>query len=83
MISIVTSFDASITADELNSAVQLPNVRLVAAWPIGPIGLCQLREHMKFGQRYLSEKVALSFYARYRHQILSILTDFQVSERLH
>ena len=80
MISIVTSFDASITADELNSDVQLPNVRLVAAWPIG---LRQLREHMKFGQRYLSEKVALSFYARYRHQILSILTDFQVSERLH
>ena len=29
--SIVTSFDASITGDELDSAVQFPNVRLIAA----------------------------------------------------
>ena len=31
-ISIVTSFDGSITGDELDGAVQLSNVRLVAAW---------------------------------------------------
>ena len=49
------------------------------------MGLHQLRERMKFGQRYLSEKVALSFnvFARYGRQILYIFTDFQVSERLH
>ena len=32
MTSVVTSFDASITGDELDSTVQLLNVRLVAAW---------------------------------------------------
>ena len=31
-ISIVTSFDASITGDEFDSTLQLPSVRLVAAW---------------------------------------------------
>ena len=31
----MTIFDASITGDELDSAVQLPNVRLVAAMPHG------------------------------------------------
>ena len=32
--SIVTNFDASITGDELYSAIQLPSVRLVAAWHV-------------------------------------------------
>ena len=32
MTLIVTSFDASITGDELKSAVQLPNFRLTVAW---------------------------------------------------
>ena len=30
--TIVTRFDASITGDELNSAVQLSNFRLLVAW---------------------------------------------------
>ena len=30
--NIVISFDASIIGDKLNSAVQLPNFRLVAGW---------------------------------------------------
>ena len=40
---------------------------------------------MKFGQQYLSEKVALSLiiFAGYMRQILYIYTDFQASERLH
>ena len=65
---------ASITGDELDSTVHLPNVQLVAAWHAACVlyiaqgklylstGLLQPREHVKFGQRYmyLSEKVALS-----------------------
>ena len=31
-IPIVISFDASIIGDELDSAIQLPNIRLVVAW---------------------------------------------------
>ena len=31
-ISTVTSFDASIIGDELNTVVQLPNFRLLVAW---------------------------------------------------
>ena len=45
------------------------------------LGLRQPRKRVKLGQRYLLEKVGLSF--EYMHQILYIPTDFQVSERLH
>ena len=50
------------------------------------MGLHQPRERVKFGQRYLSEKVALSLivFAGYMRQILYIYyIDFQVSERLY
>ena len=33
-ISIVTSFNASITGDEFDSSIQLPSIRLVAAWHV-------------------------------------------------
>ncbi len=48
--STVTSFDASITGDELDSAVQLPNFSLID----------RDSGRVKVGQRYSSEKVALS-----------------------
>ena len=65
----LTSLDASITGDELDSAVQLPNFRSLVAWHAARMmqysarvaGLRQPRERVKFGQQYLSEKVALSF----------------------
>ena len=48
-------------------------------------GIHQPRECMKFGQWYMSDKVALGFnvFARYRHQILHIHANFQVLERLY
>jgi hypothetical protein len=67
----MASFDASITGDELDSAVKLPNFRSVVTWRVLYIaqrlalfvhGITsdQPRKHVKFGQRYLSEKVVLS-----------------------
>ena len=49
--------------------------------------LRQQRECVKFSQRYLSEKAAFSFNIIIRWILASdtlyIITDFQVSERLH
>ena len=46
--------------------------------------LCIPREHVKFSQQYLSEKVTLlvlKVFAGYMHKTL--ITDIQVPERLH
>ena len=71
------------------------NIGLVAAWHSVhaicsarvalSMGLHQPRECVKFGLRYLSEKVALSLiaFAGYMRQILYMYTDFQFSEWLH
>ena len=94
--SIVTSFDASVTGDELDSAVQLPNFRSVVA----------LRAACSMHDAIYSARLALHVFIHgimsakrtrevrpvvligesstqllmgYRHQILYILTDFQVS----
>ena len=40
------------------------------------MGLCQPRERVKFGQQYLSEKVALSFNL-FTEYMLYILTNFK------
>ena len=40
LTSTGTSFDASITGDELYSAVQLPNFRSVVAWHAACMMLC-------------------------------------------
>ena len=67
--STVTGFYASITGDELYTAVQLPNFRSLVAWRTIlyitqgylSMGIRQPRERVKFGQRYFSEKVELNF----------------------
>ena len=47
------------------------------------MGLRQPRERVKFGRRYLSEKVALSLIIFAGYMCHYIYTDFQVSERLY
>ena len=41
-----------------------------------------LRKHVKFDQPYLSEKVTFNVFTRYEHKLLSIFTDYKVSEGL-
>ena len=87
MTLIVTAFNASITGDdcELNTSVQFSGEHQVGhgmACSVCAIYSTRLYSHIrqlielvKFNQRYLSERVALSFnvFADYRRQILYIL----------
>ena len=53
---VLTNFDASITWDELDSAVQLPYVRLVAAWDVAPVHTSYI---MYYNIKYNNIRLAL------------------------